>query len=268
VIIDADCHISSARFDDQAMSASELVALMDRNGVDRALIWLRPPYLRDIEPENRAVYRATQDYPGRFLGFGWVNPRLGRQVALDTIERCFEEYGFCGVKFNGAQDEYVIDDPVLAMPLIEKAATYGKPIAFHIGADFYENTHPARLGRIAGAFPETTFLMVHMGGAGLPALDRSAVEVAAEHANIALIGSSIHELAILRAIRSLGPERVCFGSDAPFRLQHVQLAMYRALLRDFDDATRDKVLGDTIARLVQPVDIKCLSGSSSEAPWR
>jgi predicted TIM-barrel fold metal-dependent hydrolase len=254
VIIDADCHISSSHLDDQAMTASELIALMEDNGVDKALIWLKPPYMRDIAAENEAIYRATREYPGRFLGFGWVNPRLGRQTALDTIKCCFEEYGFCGVKFNGAQDEYVVDDPVLVMPLIEAAAAYGKPIAFHIGADFYENTHPVRLGRIASAFPEVMFLMVHMGGAGLPALDRSAIEVAAGNANIVLIGSNIHELAILRAVRSLGAERVCFGSDAPFRLQHVQLAMYRALLRDFDDATRNKVLGNNMARLLLPTE--------------
>ena len=35
----------------------------------------------------------------------------------------------------------MIDDDHPA--LIEAAAAYGKPIAFHIGADFYENTHPS-----------------------------------------------------------------------------------------------------------------------------
>ena len=35
------------------------------------------------------------------------------------------------------------------MPFIEKAAGYGKPIPFHVGADFYETIHPYRLGHIA-----------------------------------------------------------------------------------------------------------------------
>jgi predicted TIM-barrel fold metal-dependent hydrolase len=249
VIIDADCHLSSQKFDPLAMTAPELIEQLDRSGVDRALVWLRPPYNKDIDPENRAICDAMRAYPGRLLGFGWANPHLGKQPTLDTIRRCFEEYGFYGIKFNGAQDYYVIDDPAV-LPFIEAAARYGKPIAFHIGADFYENTHPYRLGHIASLFPETHFLMVHMGGAGLPALDRSAIETAQKYPNITLIGSGIHEMAILRAIQVLGAERVCFGSDAPFRLVHVQLAMYQALLRDTPEPDRAKVLGGNLARVL------------------
>jgi hypothetical protein len=249
MIIDADCHISSHRFDALAMTADDLLRDMDRAGVDKALVWLKPPYTRDVAPENRAVAEAMRAHPDRLLGFGWANPRLGKQVAETEIARCFEEYGFYGIKFNGAQDEYVIDAPEV-MPLIERAAGYGKPIAFHIGADYYESTHPTRLGRIAARFPEITFLMIHMGGAGKPALDRSAIEVARAHPNITLIGSAIDERPILNAIETLGPDRLCFGSDMPFNLMHVQLAKYRALLRDHDADAQAKVLGRNIARVL------------------
>jgi uncharacterized protein len=250
MIIDADCHISSHKFDGLAITADELVAQMDRAGVERAVVWLKPPYAKDIAPENRAVYEATRRYPGRLLGFGWANPRLGRAHAEETIARCFEEYGFYGIKFNGAQDDYLIDDPELALPLVERAARYARPLAFHIGADFYENTHPYRLGAIAARFPETPLLMIHMGGAALPPLDRSAIEVAERHQNITIIGSAIPEQPVLRAIDRLGASRVCFGSDAPFRLMHVQLAMYQALLRDHGEDDRALVLGGNIARLL------------------
>lgn len=250
MIIDADCHLSSYKSDALAITAPELIDQMDRCGVDRALIWLKPPYNKDIDPENQAVYQAARDFPNRLLGFGWVNPRLGAQHARDTIRRCFEEYGFHGIKFNGAQDYYVIDDASV-LPLIEAAAAYGKPIAFHIGADFYENTHPYRLGSIAQRFPETQFIMVHMGGAGFPTLDRSAVETAEQHPNITLIGSSINEMAILNAIKKLGAQSICFGSDTPFRLMHVQLAMYQALLRDCSEKDRARILGGNLARLLK-----------------
>ncbi|RPJ51770.1 MAG: amidohydrolase [Chloroflexi bacterium] len=249
MIIDADCHLSSRKFDGLAMTAPELIAQLDRAGIDKALIWLKPPYNKDIDPENLAICEAMRAYPDRLLGFGWANPQLGQQHTMDTIKRCFEEYGFYGIKFNGAQDTYVIDDPSV-LPFIETAASYGKPIAFHIGADFYENTHPYRLGHIASLFPETPFLMVHMGGAGIPSLERSAIETAQKYPNITLIGSGIHEMAILRAIQTLGAERVCYGSDAPFRLVHVQLAMYQAMLRDTPQEDRNKILGGNLARVL------------------
>ena len=251
MIIDADCHISSQKLDVPSICASELIEQMDRAGVDKALIWLKPLYDKSIDSENRAVYEATRAYPQRFLGFGWANPRLGKQNCLDTIKRCLEEYGFYGIKFNGAQDDYFIDDPNLALPFIEKAAAYGKPIAFHIGADFYENVHPWRLGHIAALFPTIPILAVHMGGAGKPPLNRAMVEIAGQYSNIMLIGSAIPEYAILHAIKVLGADRLCFGSDMPFNLMHVQLAFYRALLRDHSDAERDRILGGNLARLLR-----------------
>src|SRR5512138_2925920 len=118
MIIDADCHLSSQKFDGLALMAPELIGQMDRAGVDKALVWLKPPYNKNIDPENMAVYSAMCAYPDRLLGFGWANPQLGKQHTLDTIKRCFEEYGFYGIKFNGAQDEYVIDSPAI-LPFIE-----------------------------------------------------------------------------------------------------------------------------------------------------
>ena len=250
MIVDGDCHISSRHFDSLAITADELVDQMDREGVDKAVVWLKPPYDKAVGPENRAIYEGTKRYPDRLVGFGWANPRLGREATLATIRQCFEEYGLCGIKFNGAQDDYVIDDAEMALPYIEKAVGYGKPLAFHIGADFYENTHPYRLGQIAKRFPETQFLMVHMGGAGLPALDRSAIEVTQKYSNIAIIGSGVEARAVLKAIQTLGIDRVCFGSDTPFCYMHVELVKYRALLRDFSEEDQAKVLGLNLAHLL------------------
>ena len=92
--------------------------------------------------------------------------------------------------------------------------------------------------------------MVHMGGAAIPTLDRSAIETAQQYPNITLVGSSINELAILRAIQALGPERICFGSDTPFGLMHVRLAMLKALMRDFSQADQSKVFSENISRFV------------------
>ena len=251
MIIDADCHISSARHDELAITGSELIDRMDVAGVDKAIVWLKPRYDKQIEPENRAIYNVWKQYPDRLLPFGWANPHLGDQATRDTIKRCFEDYGFRGIKFNGAQDGYVIDDADFALPYIEAAAQYDKMIAFHIGADFYENTHPYRLGKIAARFPETQFFMIHMGGAGTPPLSRSAIETAAQHNNVSLIGSAIPFRLVLDALKTLGPERMCFGSDTPFYLMHVSLAAYRALMQgEISDQGQARVLGGNVARLL------------------
>ena len=79
----------------------------------------------------------------------------------------------------------------------------------------------------------------------------TAIEVAEAHSNVMLIGSAIDESAILTAIKRLGAERVCFGSDTPFGLMHVRLAMYQALLRDFTQQERDEVMGGNLLRWIE-----------------
>ena len=62
MIIDADTHISPTGEDAMAITYDELLRRMDRAGVDKALTWLRPPYMREIGESNGYLYRATQQH--------------------------------------------------------------------------------------------------------------------------------------------------------------------------------------------------------------
>jgi predicted TIM-barrel fold metal-dependent hydrolase len=56
------------------------------------------------------------------------------------------------------------------------------------------------------------------------------IEMAQECPNLHLIGSMVHHVSVLDAIKTLDAGRVCFGSDTPFALMHVCVAEYHALL--------------------------------------
>lgn len=250
MIIDADVHISPFN-DEWAIQTDELIRRMEYSGVDKALTWLQPPYFREIDPGNKMVYDATQTYPDRILGFGWVDPHHGFEKGKETIKRCIEEYGFYGIKFNGAQNNFYIDSEDLAMPLIEEAAKTGKILAFHVGVDAFEATHPFRLAKIAKRFPENQILLVHIGGVAFHDLSNAAIEVTLECPNVTVIGTAVRAVNILKAIKALGPERVCFGSDTPFAMMHVERAMYEALLRDqVNEEEKALIMGGNIARIL------------------
>ena len=251
MIIDADTHISPTGEDAMAITFEELIRRLDRAGVDKALTWLRPTYMREIEMSNAYVYRATQEYPDRILGFGWADPHLGLDNAKEAIRRCVGDYGFHGVKLNGAQNSYYIDDPRMALPLVEEIAKTGKLLAFHVGADAFEHTHPFRVAKVARLFPDLRILMVHMGGVGHHALTDAAIEIAQECPNITLIGSGVRTRPILKAIGTLGASRVCFGSDTPFEVTLVEVAKYHALL-DGEVTPEEKqlIVAGNIARLL------------------
>jgi predicted TIM-barrel fold metal-dependent hydrolase len=251
VIIDADVHISPATQGGNTIQAEDVLRSMERAGVDKVLAWLQPPYLREIDNANEYIFGSSQKHPEGIIGFGWADPNLGLQKARDMVKKCIYEYGFPGIKLNGAQNPFYIDDPNIAIPIIEDIAKVGAVLALHVGADAYEQTHPFRVGKIARLFPEMQILMVHMGGAAVPDLSESAIEVARENPNITVIGSAVAARQILKAIKTLGASRVCFGSDTPFALMHVEKAKYDALL-DGEVTTSEKaqVMGGNIARVL------------------
>lgn len=251
VIIDADVHISPTPEGDNSITIDELLRRMDRARVDRAVTWLQPPYLRTVAASNEYVRQAMRSHPDRILGFGWIDPRLGVERARASVSELLDGHGFFGVKLNGAQNDYYIDDPDLSLPVIEVIARAGKPLALHVGADAYERTHPFRVGKVATRFPDLPILAVHMGGAAFADLSDAMIEIAQEHSNIVLVGSAVRARPILKAIKVLGARRVCFGSDTPFELMHVEVAKYRALLDgEVSDVEEREVMGGNIARLL------------------
>lgn len=251
MIIDADVHISPTLESGNSIKIDELFRRMEKAGVDKALTWLQPPYMREIDASNQYVYEAMKNNSDKILGFGWADPNLGVEKAKNMVKKCIYEYGFYGVKLNGAQNSFYIDDPKLSIPVIEEIASTGKLLAFHVGGDAYEQTHPFRVGKIAKMFPELQILMVHMGGAAFADLSNAAIEIAQDNPNITLIGSAVRSIPILKAVKTLGASRVCFGSDTPFELMHVEVAKYNALLDgEVTDEEKNLIMGGNIARLL------------------
>ena len=233
MIFDADLHLSLT--EDNGLTAEAALHALDKACIDKANIWLQPPYMRVIDEANQYIYQSVKAHPDRFSATGWVDPHFGEEKSRDMLKRCIEEYGMRTIKFNGAQNSYYIDSPEL-FPLYDQMNQAGCALAFHIGSDFFDFTHPSRAQRIAEHFPTMPVMLVHMGGAGKPDLSNACIDVAKVCPNVMLTGSAVSYLSIIHAIKELGPERVCFGSDAPFALPHVERAAYEAFLPDVTDA--------------------------------
>jgi len=243
MIVDADTHISNLRTENR-ITAEELISKMDESKVDKALAWLQP--VCDIAEGNRYIYESMKKYPGRILGVGWVDPKAeGVDKSRDMIKRCVEEYGFFGVKMNGAQNFYDILNREFAEPIIEEIAKTGKVLAFHSDGD--NNTHPSKIAVIAQRYPETTILLVHMG---MTATD-AAIEAAAANKNIVLIGSGMPDYsAVLTAVEKVGTGRVCYGSDTPFQDMKGVISQYMDILKDkIPQADLENVMANNLLRV-------------------
>ena len=83
MIVDADTHLSTT--EKNAQTADSLIRSMDRAGIDKSLVWIQPPYMRDIETANRYVYESACRFPDRLIPFGWVDPEIGRASCRERV---------------------------------------------------------------------------------------------------------------------------------------------------------------------------------------
>jgi predicted TIM-barrel fold metal-dependent hydrolase len=99
-------------------------------------------------------------------------------------------------------------------------------------------------------FPETTILMVHMGGAGFgPALYDAGLRTAKECPNVYMVASECAGAAIENAIRALGANRVMYASDTPFVAMKYGWAQIQAVLEDFSEEDKKAVMGGTAEKV-------------------
>ena len=248
MIIDADCHIS-ARKTGIDLDPDELVRQMDALGVDKAVCWPIVSYTREIAGDNQTIYAGAKAHPDRMIPFGGVNPRLGMDQAKDELKRCIEVYGFKGVKLNGARDGYYIDDPALSLPLVEMIAAAGLVLSFHCGSNDFEKTHPYRVAKISALYPDLPIMLIHMGGSHLPTMHDAVIDLAEKHPQWYLVDSESDYRKIHKALKVLGPSRLCYGSDAPFCPMRYEWGMRHVAYQDLDEAGKAMVFGGNIARL-------------------
>lgn len=249
LIFDADTHMSPYRNVDISISAEESRDRLEAAGVSKAVCWLMPQGVDDVSESNSYIYEKCRSIP-MFVPFGWANIVEGENKAVKDAIRCLDEYNFKGVKLNGAQNEYPIDS-LPALHVCEEIAKRKGIIAFHIGTDSPNFTNPYRAGVVANLFPETTIVMIHMGGASTDDhnVSEHVIKVAKTCPNMVLIGSAIKAKYAKIAIEELGNERVMFGSDLPFGDVNECIRDYDAEFGKYDEATVSNIMYNNAARV-------------------
>jgi len=237
-VIDAHCHLGVGRY--KQLRADELLALMDRAGVDWAVVC---PVEEQIVLRNRegnqAMIAAMTRHPDRFIGFAVANPWYGDK-AVKELRRALGA-GLRGVKFNSSLQGFFINDEIV-YPLIEVAGEFGVPVYFHTGTPIY--ALPLQLAALARDFPDVSFIMGHSGFADFW---YDALPAAQDVPNIILETSFAMPSMLAQAVEVLGPERLVFGSDAPMSDPVLELLKLRQPALPGEEL----ILGDNMARLLR-----------------
>ena len=239
-IIDAHLHLGECRVFGLDIAEQEIVDHLDRNGIHGAVV--QPfPGCKDFRVTHDRIASMASKYPGRIFGLCSLSPHRDRAEYQNEVERCVKQLGFVGLKLH------TIGHAVLpltedGMTTFETAANLGIPLMVHTGMGL-PFAQPSLCLPGAKKFPHLKIILAH---AGFTIVSAEAQIFASEHPNIYLETSWCTSLDIGWMIRSIGPNRVMFGSDLPSNMSS-ELAKYRSL--ELDEHSLKEVFGETATNI-------------------
>lgn len=183
--------------------------MMELAGIDKSVVtnyWDLPGPHADA---YTTLIAALKSHGHKLVGFLRVNPNYEAE-AIDFFERAVKEDGIRGLKLSGATCP-ISPYSAPVRNLVGKAAELGAPVFFHSGDD--PLTLPQQIGVLARKSPRAHIILGHMGGYFYV---RDAIRLVKKLPNLYLETSVMpYPKMIKEAVKTLGPERVFFGSDSP-----------------------------------------------------
>lgn len=245
MVIDAHTHIGRGeRLADTYQvdqSVDLLVSAMAEAGVDKSCV-MTVAYA-DYEEGNKEVHEAVRAHPDRLIGFARAN--LGDRARAEAqIRRCFEEYGFRGLKIH-----HGLGDGFPTRWLMALLQEYRWPLLLHTPAN--PETIDA-MAHLARTYPGVPVILGHMGGLGTfwPVYVKACALEAKQIANLHLDTAFQYMYQWVRLAADIaGPEKLLFGSDGP--IFHPALSLKVIDLCRFPDSQRALILGGNAQRLLR-----------------
>ena len=224
------------------------VETMDNCGMTGTLV--APPGVgapEDFWPDLERVATAVKQHPGRIFGYARAKPRKGK-AAIDDLRYWIEDRGLHAVKMNSLDDDYRFDDRALLDPVLEAISEMGVPVLIHTGDTHAETCTPTMVADIAVDFPDTTFIIGHMG---YPNSDHELVDAMRRAPNTVTESASVfRRVVIRRAVEEVGADRVLMGSNSPYSPVELAVPMFDVHLPFLSKSQRAAILGGNLARVL------------------
>jgi len=174
---------------------------------------------------NELVAQAVTDHPGRFVGFGSVDPLKG-ESAVDELE-AIASAGLKGVKLHPSLQAFAPDDERF-WPLFERCEELGLATLFHTGTSGIgagqpggqgirlDYARPIRLDAVAAAFPNLNVIAAHFGYPWHLELLAIALHKTNVYIDISGWAPKYIPAEVVREMKGRLQNQFLFGSDYPF----------------------------------------------------
>ncbi len=239
------------------IGAAEMVAAMDRQGVDKAVVFGFPWKSEDtFKRHNDYILAAVRRFPDRLIGFGCFEPCHPR--APQEARRCIEE-GLSGIGelafYQCGIDAAALDH---LAPVMRLCRENHLPVLIHTNepvGHHYPGKSPNTLLQIyelIRRFPENILVLGHWGG-GIFFYSLLKKEVTESLKNVYYDTAASPYLYDVRiystAVQLVGPEKILFGTDYPllppsrYREEFMQAGLSNAAIEQICGGNAVRLLG-------------------------
>jgi predicted TIM-barrel fold metal-dependent hydrolase len=233
-IFDTHTHVGAARHSGRRYTADQLLADMDRAGVDRAVV-IPFPVVEDERAAHDEIGAAVLKHGDRLTGAACLYPY--RDGFRDEARRCRERYGFRALKI---QPQYQPLNPLSPASgfLFETAIENGMALIVHTGAGA-PYALPSLWMPAARRYPDLKVVLAHAGG-GI--YYGEAIVAALFCPNVYLELSTLAPHHVSEVLKHLPSSRLMIGSDLPESLEiEIGKILPRPEARDILSATAERV---------------------------
>lgn len=227
-------------------SRENLLGNMDRNGIDVSVLLPIAPF-----STSEDYLEKVKDEP-RMLTFASAHPLQGDWAG--RLHAAMEN-GCRGLKIHPILQE-LEPSSEFYFNLLEEYGKYGRPVLTHSGPfNYYIPRSPyslygsvSRFVPLISSFPHIPFILGHMG------IHESgdAIQVASQYENVYLETSFQSLRSVREAVKTVGKERVLFGSDWPEADQGTSLKIARKAAGS-DRDLMERILGKNAESLIGPL---------------
>lgn len=224
----------------------------EKQGLNDALKNFRNSMSKDqLSHEN--VLRLMEKAPKRVHGFFWFNPNMAPELKeqhYQVLQKHFEK-GFRGVKVHAAFHFFKTPNDLesLASFMQEQDPTLLLFMHSNLKTSFLRGTTAKDIAKLAKKFPNLRIIVGHAACTMEYAID--VMMMLKKFQNVYFETSCSQALGLYNLIKSMGHERVLFGSDSPTTNPFLPEALKITSLPIGEEQKQD-ILYDNAKKLLNP----------------
>jgi uncharacterized protein len=218
-LIDVHGHVGGLGLPTPLLELPQQIAASANHGIARTVVSSLRAIADDVEIGNAEAFAGARGTGEGLQAYVVVNPN-DLEGACQSMDTAYARDDAVGAKLH-CQWTSQPTASTACMRLLREVARRGRPLKIHVDGEGWD----AALGGVAAEYPAWKVIVAH-GGPGTPSLDGAAL--VARTTNVYLeLSTSFPDLPVVRqVVRTVGPRRLLFGTDAPLLDPGYALGLY------------------------------------------